>query len=439
MVDLLRANGAAPRLSDLRSACSEPHGFWLDSALVDGNLAVSSAWGSDPFLVMTSRASAIQLWTRGGTQRFDGKPFEVLRTLLSENQHRASGGAVGYLAYELKRFIEDVPETAVDDLRLPECYLAFYEHIRVFDAVPLGVGLDHAHGGSPLDDEGVAESNFTREAYERGIQKALNYIKAGDIYQVNLSQRFQTPLDGDPFDAYLRLRSANPAPFGSYLGMPEAKVLSASPERFLSVDPRTRRVVTRPIKGTRPRGRTPDEDEALARELLRSEKDRAENVMIVDLERNDLGRVAEIGSVRVTELAALERFPTVFHLTSEVEANLGDGCDTVDLLQATFPGGSITGAPKIRAMEIIDELEPTTRGVYTGAIGCLGFDGSVDLNIAIRTAVVKDGFGYFQAGGGIVADSQPELEYEETLHKASAMRRALAPTGGRVGGPLGVR
>jgi para-aminobenzoate synthetase component 1 len=232
-----------------------------------------------------------------------------------------------------------------------------------------------------------------------------------------------------PFDVYLQLRSHNPAPFSAYINLPEVQLLSASPERFLRFDPGNRRLQTRPIKGTRPRGRTEEEDEALARKLLASEKDRAENVMIVDLERNDLGRVAEIGSVRVTELASLETLPTVFHLASTVEATLREDRDVVDLLLATFPGGSITGAPKIRAMEIIDELEPTARSVYTGAIGYLGFDGSIDLNIAIRTILVRQGVAYFQAGGGIVADSDPEMEYQETLHKASALRDVLIGSG----------
>jgi para-aminobenzoate synthetase component 1 len=251
------------------------------------------------------------------------------------------------------------------------------------------------------------------------------YIFAGDVYQVNLSQRFQAPLSGSPFDAYVRLRRRNPAPFAAYLNLPEVHVLSASPERFLRLDPGSRIVQTAPIKGTRPRGRTREEDEALARELLESDKDRAENVMIVDLERNDLGRVAEIGSVRVRKLASLETLPAVFHLTSIVEATLREDCGPVDLLLASFPGGSITGAPKIRAMEIIDELEPMTRSVYTGAIGYFGFDGSMDLSIAIRTILVRDGIAYFQAGGGIVADSEPEMEYQETLHKARALSDAV--------------
>jgi para-aminobenzoate synthetase component 1 len=409
-------------LRDLRSLCEEPHGFWLDSALA-GPLGAASFAGAAPFAVLRSWGSEVELWTRGATDRFTASPFAVLRDLLREHRGR-EGGAVGYLAYGLKRHIERLPDTVTDDLGLPECYLAFYERIDRFDARPLAVD---APGRSPLDDdEAPPPSNFTRAEYEDAVRRALDYIRAGDIYQVNLSQRFTAPLEGDPFDAYLRLRAQNPAPFAAYLHLPEAAVLSASPERFLSYDPRDRRITTRPIKGTRPRGRTPGEDAALAGELLASEKDRAENVMIVDLERNDLGRVAEIGSVRVTELATLETFPTVFHLTSQVEARLREDRDVVDLLLATFPGGSITGAPKIRAMQIIDELEPTERGVYTGAIGRFGFDGSLDLNIAIRTVVAKDGVAYFQAGGGIVADSVPALEYEETLHKASALRRALA-------------
>jgi para-aminobenzoate synthetase component 1 len=269
--------------------------------------------------------------------------------------------------------------------------------------------------------------------YVTAVRRALDYIVAGDIYQVNLSQRFQLPLPGGPLETYLELRRRNPAPFAAYLNLPQAQVLSASPERFLRFDAASRRIQTRPIKGTRPRGRTAGEDEALARELLASGKDRAENVMIVDLERNDLGRVAAVGSVRVSELAALETFPTVFHLTSTVEATLREGGDAIDLLRATFPGGSITGAPKIRAMEIIDELEPTARGVYTGAIGRVGFDGSLDLNIAIRTIIAKDGTAYFQAGGGIVADSDPESEYEETLHKAMGLASVLRPAPSRAG------
>jgi len=243
---------------------------------------------------------------------------------------------------------------------------------------------------------------------------------------VNLSQRFEAELSITPYELYRRLRQINPAPFACYLGFDEVSVVSASPERFLRV--RGDWVETRPIKGTRPRGKTAEEDEALANELLSSVKDRAENIMIVDLERNDLGRVCRFGTIKVTELAILEVFPTVFHLTSTVEGNLREGKNCIDLLKASFPGGSITGAPKVRAMEIIDELEPTRRSVYTGNIGYLSFNDDLDLNIVIRTFLVKGSKAYFQVGGAVVYDSDPEAEYQETLDKARAMVDALNMT-----------
>jgi para-aminobenzoate synthetase component 1 len=428
----------------LRQICGEPYGFWLDSAMIDGRLGRTSFCGLDPSLVLRSRGNSVELAGRSRVHRCQASPFEVLRYLLREHGAGVSrsstfAGAVGYLAYDLKRFVENVPRRALDDLSLPECYLCFYD-----DAVRFDPRLTAPDSQSPSHRRPLARtpqvpaSNFTPEAYRRAVERVREYVYAGDVYQVNLSQRFQLPLRGTSFDAYLRLRSINPASFAAYINLPEVQVLSASPERFLHFDPRTRRVQTRPIKGTRPRGRTAREDGQLARELVESEKDRAENVMIVDLERNDLGRVAEIGSVQVTELAVLEVLPTVFHLTSTVEATLREDRDLVDLLLATFPGGSITGAPKIRAMEIIDELEPTVRSVYTGAIGYIGFDRSMDLNIVIRTVLVKDGQAYFQAGGGIVADSDPDLEYQETLHKARALVEAVdsaeEPRGGQLPG-----
>jgi len=266
-------------------------------------------------------------------------------------------------------------------------------------------------------------SNFTHDEYLRAVEGAIEYIANGDIFQVNLSQRFETELNMDPYDLYLRLRGINPAPFACYMNFGDVVVASASPERFLHVKGNT--VQTRPMKGTRPRGRSRIEDAALSSELLGSEKDRAENIMIVDIERNDLGRVCEYGSVSVKELCTLEKYSTVFQLTSSVIGQLRQGKDRIDLLQSSFPSGSVTGAPKIRAMEIIDELEPTRRGIYTGSIGYLGFDGRMDLNIVIRTFVIKGGKVYFQVGGGVVADSSPELEYQETIDKARALVAAL--------------
>ncbi|MCH7485285.1 MAG: aminodeoxychorismate synthase component I [Chloroflexi bacterium] len=416
-----------PDLASLRAVCAEPYGFWLDSAMADRRIGRRSFWGAAPAVVLRSWGRCVEVErTRGGTERIEGDPFDVLRELLAEFRNARGGAAVGYLGYGLKRHLERLPDTAVDDLRLPECHLAFYERIERFDPRPLSVEASAAPRHSPLDDTaGPPPSNFTRKGYEAAVERALDYIRAGDIYQVNLSQRFSVPLSGDSFDAYLRLRQDNPAPFAAFLRLPEADVLSASPERFLRLDPLSRRIETRPIKGTRPRGRTPAEDAALAAELLASEKDRAENVMIVDLERNDLGRVAEVGSVRVTELAALETFPGVFHLTSQVTARLSEDRDAVDLLLATFPGGSITGAPKIRAMEIIAELERDKRGSYAGAVGYFDLSGNLDTAITLRTMLLKDGVAHVQAGGGIVYDSEPEKEFRETENKAQALLRAI--------------
>jgi para-aminobenzoate synthetase component 1 len=268
-------------------------------------------------------------------------------------------------------------------------------------------------------------SSFTHRAYLEAVARVREYILAGDIFQANLSQRFEGPLAEPTFDLYRRLRRRNAAPFAAYLDLGSFAVLSASPERFLRLDENRRHVETRPIKGTRPRGLGPMHDAALGRALAESDKDRAENVMIVDLLRNDLSRVCRPGTVRVPELFALEQHPTVHHLVSTVVGELEPGTAPVELLRAAFPGGSITGAPKVRAMEIIAELEPTRRGVYCGSIGYISSTGAMDMSIVIRTYVALRGRVYFQAGGGIVADSDPEQEYRETLDKARALIEVL--------------
>jgi len=289
---------------------------------------------------------------------------------------------------------------------------------------------DHARPPS-FDVEGgwwnglPLRSSFTRRAYLAAVSRVREYIYAGDIFQANLSQRFEAPLPGDPWLFYRALRAVNPAPFGAYFTCPGATVLSTSPERFLRVSAGGH-VETRPIKGTRARGLGPEHDAALGQALTESAKDRAENLMIVDLMRNDLSRVCAPGSVRVSELFALERYATVHHLVSTVVGDLAPGFDAFDLLRAAFPGGSITGAPKLRAMEIIAEMEPSRRGVYCGSLGYWSTTGEMDTSIAIRTAVVRDGRIYFSAGGGIVADSDPEQEYRETLDKVRATIDALA-------------
>ena len=263
-------------------------------------------------------------------------------------------------------------------------------------------------------------SNFTRAEYEGAVTRIRDYIAAGDVYQVNLAQRFETSFAGSPFELYTRLRARNPAPFGAYLALGDVTVASISPERFLRLD-EAGAVEARPIKGTRPRGDGPAEDAALAAELLASPKDRAENVMIVDLLRNDLGRVCRPGTVLAPEICALESHPTVHHLVSTITGQLRDGADAFDLLRAAFPGGSVTGAPKIRAMEIIAELERAPRGVYCGAVGYISASGAMDMNIPIRTVTVQDGIASFHAGAGIVWDSEAAAEYDETLAKARAL------------------
>jgi para-aminobenzoate synthetase component 1 len=269
----------------------------------------------------------------------------------------------------------------------------------------------------------VMTPGFDKSGYLQAVQRIKDYIESGDIYQVNLTMRFTARCQLRPFETYQLLRRINPAPFAAYLDFGQGHILSSSPERFVQI--RNRRVQTRPIKGTRPRGKTPAEDLANRQELADSPKDQAELLMIVDLERNDLGKVCKPATVEVTELFKLETYATVYHLVATVEGELEDDLDAIDCIKALFPGGSITGAPKIRAMEIIDELEPVQRGIYTGAIGYIGFDGQTDFNIAIRTIILTEDHAFFSAGGGVVWDSDPHMEYEEIMHKSKALLATL--------------
>jgi para-aminobenzoate synthetase component I len=395
------------------------------------------------------------------------------------------GGLAGYIGYDWGAMLERLPAARYDDLAIPDVVLGLYDWVIAWDhrigtawlistglpetgptrerrarermdlvrerlggrrgggAGQRGSGTAGQQGSSARPSSGGSapsypvasvegaesiglRSTFTHRGYLDAVGRVRGYIVAGDIFQANLSQRFQGELPEPPFELYRRLRRRNPAPFAAYLDFGELAVLSASPERFLRLDQERRLVETRPIKGTRPRGLGPMHDAALGRALAESEKDRAENVMIVDLLRNDLSRVCRPGTVRVPELFALEHHPTVHHLVSTVLGELEPGADAMDLIRATFPGGSITGAPKVRAMEIIAELEPTRRGVYCGSIGYISATGAMDTSIVIRTYLALRGQVYFQAGGGIVADSDPELEYRETLDKARALIETLA-------------
>ncbi len=377
-------------------------------------VVLRGAWSlsaADPFLVLTAKGDRISVWREGRERTSRGNPFDALHELLRDCAGR-EGVAAGAFGYDLAGHLERLPRKAVDDLRFPDLVLGFYGPGR-----PSAIGAadyEDAFGGGAA----TAGPTFDRERYLDAVRRAKEYIVAGDVYQVNLSQRFHARVDADPWDVWQALCAESPAPHAAFVGFGRRALLSISPERFLEL--REGRLLTRPIKGTRRRG------PGMAEELLASPKDDAELAMIVDLERNDLGRVCAPGSIRVTAPKTLETHPTVYHLSATVEGRCAKG--PVDVLRATFPGGSITGAPKIRAMEIIDELEPSRRGFYTGAIGTIGFDGSMDLSIAIRTVQADGTDYYYQAGGGIVADSDPAAEYDETLAKAAAMARALGAT-----------
>jgi len=445
---------------------TSPYSFFLDSALPSEKLSGFSFMGAEPFLIFQSKKNRITLDRITSRETLKGNPFLVLKDLFKtfkrdpgESPFPFNGGGVGYFSYDLKDFNEHLPDRATDDVNIPDCMVAFYDTILAFDHLrreysiissgerrgyenlknKVMVAKRHRKIGTepyfygdnkrkiglcPYFPPSRLESNFTKAEYIKTVKKAKEYIKAGDIYQVNLSQRFKTTLDTEPFWLYEILRTINPAPFASFLDFGDVKILSSSPERFLKKSGRF--IETCPIKGTRPRGKSPTDDTRLKNELLRSAKDRAENLMIIDLERNDLGRISEYGSVRVAEFMACEKYASVFHLVSTVQGKLRKNIDAIDCMTNCFPGGSITGAPKIRSMEIIEELEPVKRSVYTGAIGYIGFDGNMDTSIAIRTLLAKDGVVYFHAGGGIVYDSDPEQEYQETLDKAKALIEAIS-------------
>jgi para-aminobenzoate synthetase component 1 len=432
---------------------------WLDSGGQAGARCRYTYLAIDPFQTLLAGPTGCSLNGR----RLDLDPFaalagELARFALPPIEAPAPfiGGAVGFLGYETARHLERLPSPPAGRLDIPDMVFGFYDLVLAFDvqarrAWILSSGLPHEAGparrrraearadwaldrlasAAPRPPADIAPLHWRREIgradYLAKVARIRRYIEAGDIYQANFTARFlaDTPPGLAPFDLYAKLRRSNPAPFSAYLGCgPGRAVASASPERFVRLDA-LGAIESRPLKGTRPRGATKREDAALAAELAVSVKDRAENLMIVDLLRNDIGRVADIGSVRVPTLCEIESFPAVHHLVSAVEGRLRAGLGPVDLLRATFPGGSITGAPKIRAMEIIAELEAAPRGPYCGAIAWIGFDGSMDSSIAIRTLTVTPDTIAVHAGGGIVADSDPAAEFEEMMVKARPLLRAL--------------
>jgi para-aminobenzoate synthetase component 1 len=456
----LTAWEACRRLADRRSL------LFLDSAQLATNVGRYSFVSADPFAWITATDGIV--CDNGRSRRAD--PFQFLadtladfRTVPIEGLPPFQGGAAGLFGYGLCHHIEQLPRPAFDDFHVPDLAVGLYDWVLAFDheserawlistglpdrserravqrlthvlrllerpappptrhrpATPVAVRAPRR----PVPGLDGVFSSFDRAEYLATIRRAIEYVHAGDCFQVNIAQRLLTPARLAPLELYGRLRERNAAPFAGYFDLGEFVIASASPERFLRVE--HGEVETRPIKGTRPRGRTPEEDRARAAELTASAKDRAENVMIVDLLRNDLGRVCAYGSVHVEALCRLEGFRYVHHLVSEVRGRLRPECGPVDLLRAAFPGGSVTGAPKVRAMEIITELERVARGPYCGSLGYLGFDGSMDTNLLIRTFTHGKGWLSFSVGGGIVADSDPEREYEETWHKAEGLLRAL--------------
>ncbi len=432
-------------------------------ALVSGgtlDCARHNILGVYPWLSLSGQRARTTLADGEHQVVLEGDPFTTLRRVL---QHCSvpdlgstlplSSGLLGYLTYDLKDCLEKLPRTSVDDLGLPLMYLVAPAIIVIQDRVSgqttlLGMRLQGDDAAFRQDlarfkqalsapaaprhlaprGGGKCASVFSRTEYLAAVEAVRRYIVEGDVYQVNMSQRFQAPFAGDPFDCFATMYAANPAPFFAYINAGDHQIVSTSPERFIQL--RGGNVETRPIKGTRPRGKTPAEDDALRAELQESPKEDAELSMIVDLLRNDIGKVCRPGSVRVLEHKRLEAYQNVYHLVSTVTGELDPGMDAVDLLRATFPGGSITGCPKIRAMEVIDELEPVRRHIYTGSIGYVGFDGSMDLSIAIRTATFTGGKAVFSVGGGIVFDSDPASEFEETLHKGRTLMNVLDATSG---------
>lgn len=433
--------------------------IFLDSSKEDSPYSQYSIIGANPFLTVKYEGGQIY------TKNFPSKDyellnqsdiFEFLKGLTHQYQLPNStnlpfiGGGLGYFGYDLSCELESTLTFSKKDIHIPDCYFVFYDNVLVLDLqnqilTITGLGildksersvqtlydlicsyqpkLNNNNSYNKANEPLEFISPFTKESYMEAVDTMRLYMEEGHIYIANMTHTFQTDFNMDPLKTYRLLRSINPAPFSAYMPLDGFQVLSSSPERFLDIQ--KGKVQTRPIKGTIPRGKTTQEDIINQRLLLDSEKDKSELLMIVDLERNDLSRVCIPGTVKVTELFKIESYATVFHLVSTIEGILAEDKSSIDCLKAAFPGGSITGAPKIRAMEIIEELEKTNRNIYTGSIGYLGFDGNVDFNIVIRTVLLQDQKAYIGVGGGITWESDPESEYQETLDKANALFKTL--------------
>jgi anthranilate synthase component 1 len=475
--DVLTPVSAFHKIDDGGPACL------FESVIGGEKVGRYSFLAAEPFMVLEARGNHVDV-TGGGENRDasftgpcapDPNPLTVLRELVTATRIASvpglppfAGGAVGYAGYDTVRYVENLPNAPCDDRRLPDLAFAFYDHMIVFDnvqktaiivalaKVPAAeaaspVGMRNAYdtacqrvdrlveklsmqsaslAQTDIDaggDHHVAyQSNFAQAEFENAVRKCVEYIRAGDIFQVVISQRLAVPLAVDPFEVYRTLRVVNPSPFMFFLRTPHCTLVGSSPEIMVRVV--DGKVTVRPLAGTRRRGKTEEDDQRLAEELLADPKERAEHVMLVDLGRNDVGRVARYGSVEVSDVMVIERYSHVMHITSNVTGQLTEGRDAFDALAACLPAGTVSGAPKVRAMQIIDEIEPHRRGPYAGAVGYIDFAGNMDTCIALRTIVIQNGTAYVQVGAGIVADSVPETEYEETLNKARGLLKAIEIT-----------
>ncbi len=436
--------------------------YFLESGEVGEKFGRYSFIGLDPFMNFESREGKIKVTTGGEEKLFTGNPLKVLRSVMKgfkpaedPDLPRFYGGAVGFAGYDIVHHLENIPLPHADDMKLPEASFIFaglvliYDHWRHTLKIVVNVWvrekpeeeyeracreinlvLQDLKGPLPetfepekSQEEITFKSNFPREDFKDKVMKVKDYIEKGDIFQLVLSQRFEAPLTVHPLNLYRVLRTVNPSPYMYYLDFGDYKIVGSSPEPLVKLEGGV--VETRPIAGTRPRGTTGEEDQSLARDLLQDEKEKAEHIMLVDLARNDLGRICEYGTVETNKLFSVEKYSHVMHMVTEVKGVLRKDRDALDVLMACFPAGTVSGAPKIRAMEIISELEPARRGPYAGAVGYVGFSGNMDTCITIRTMIIKEDRVYVQAGAGIVADSQPEKEYQETQHKAAALLKAL--------------
>lgn len=453
-----------------------PNSFLFESVKGPEKIARYSFIGLDPYLIFKVKNGSVEITTKGRRSVSSVPPLLRLKSLVTAYKQKPikslppfQGGAVGLLSYDFVQYLEKLPKTTKDDLKIPDAHFFMIDKLIAFDhkkekawiiVCPAARDTDLGYGYMDVDwgekyEEAIQQIEeisskvqrfkslkkektsgllrfpasqlkygLSKKQYMDMVKKTKEYIAAGDIFQANLSLRVSAEIGRTkPWELYKILRSINPSPFAGYIDFGDYQVVSSSPERLISL--RDGIVETRPIAGTRPRGKDRQEDEKMRKELLLNEKERAEHIMLIDLERNDIGRVCDYGSVHVDELMITEDYSHVMHIVSNVRGNLAEGKTRFDAIKAAFPGGTITGVPKVRCMEIIDELEPVSRGPYTGSIGYIGFSGNMDLNIIIRTFLVKKGFAYVQAGAGIVADSDPEREYYESLKKAEALIKTL--------------